>query len=205
MSKTYRTDKERQIAERRMPRDREGNLVLPRIVRRKPRPGDIHPILKRQLNAIFGRLPLEYLYNLSSVEMLPRKDGVGGPFGLYMHDENRIILYSLPLDWELDYKDAIEAERVADSLYLETYGARVEIVENTAKVTWSDPRRMGLWLCCIVLVHEFGHHFRSTYRAKRKPGWAIRRNDEEFFADSKSYDALRHIFFPERTGTPQKN
>lgn len=204
MSRTYRTDREHQIAERRILRDREGNPLLPRIVRRKPRPGDIHPILTRQLKMVFGRLPLEYLYNLSSVEMLPRKDGIGEPFGEYLPDEKRIILYSLPLNWKIDYGDRAAAERSARHLDLENLGAGFDFVGNSLKVTWPDARRMGYWFCCIVLLHEFGHHFRSSYPSKRTPGIRIRVVDEEYFAERKSFDLYREIFINYR-GTKNRH
>lgn len=168
--------------------------MLPRMVRRRPLVGDIHPILTRQLKMVLNRLPLEYMYNLSSVEMLPRTSDIGDPFGMYMSDEKRIVLYSLPLNWELDYGTVADAEAAASSLELKTFDAEVEVVGNNISVTWPDARRMGYWLCCVVLLHEFSHHFRATYRAKRKSGIQIRRGDEEFFADSRSFDAFREVF-----------
>jgi hypothetical protein len=194
MSRTYRADKESRIAERRMPRDREGNIVLPRIVVRKPRPGDVHPIKRRQLRQVLDRVPLKYMYNLSKVEMLPRKDGIGAPFGYYLPSEKRIALYSLPLKWELIYGDELGAELAGPFLHLEEHGAVVDTDENIATVIWPYENRMALWLCREVLLHELGHHFRATYRAKRRAGFNIKNEDEEFFADQKSFDLFPEVF-----------
>jgi hypothetical protein len=116
-----------------------------------------------------------------------------------MHDEKRIILYSLPLEWEVPSRNEAAAKEAAESLELEAFGAAVEFVGNGTKVTWPDTRRMGYWFCCVVLLHEFAHHFRSTYRAKRRPGDRIRRGDEEFLADRRAFDAFREVFIRGRS------
>jgi hypothetical protein len=125
MSRTYRTDKENRIAERRMPRDREGNIVLPRIVRRKPRLGDVHPITNVQLSMVLDLVPLKYLYKLNSIELLPRKDDIGNPFGYYTAHERRIVLYSLPLKWEMNCEDELGADLLGPYLRLEEHRAQV--------------------------------------------------------------------------------
>ena len=177
-----------------MPRDREGNLVLPRIVRRKPRPGDVHPISRRQLRMVFERVPLEYLYNLNSVELLPRKDGIGNPFAFYSAAEKRIVLYSLPLAWETNHEDELGADFFGPYLRLEEYQAEVETDENIARVSWSDESQMGFWFTRIVLLHEFIHHFRATYRSKRKAGYSIRTEHEEIHADHKAIGLFDEVF-----------
>jgi hypothetical protein len=194
MSRTYRTDKEGRIAERRMPRDREGNLVMPRIVRRKPRRGDVHPITNKQLMMVFDRLPLEYLYNLTSVELLPRKDGIGNPFGYYSALERRIVLYSLPLNWETEFEDELSADFFGPVLRLEEYPAEVETDENIARVKWSNEEQMGFWFTRIVLLHEFVHHFRANFRSKRKAGWSIKREHEEFLTDQQAIGLFDDVF-----------
>ena len=177
-----------------MPRDREGNIVLPRIVRRKPRPGDVHPINRRQLSNVLDRIPLEYLYSLRKIEMLPRKDGIGNPFGYYLASEKRIALYSLPLKWEFSFEEELGADLFGPFFRLEEHGAVVETDENIATVTWPEEIRMAFWHCRIVLLHELGHHFRATYRAKRRAGFSIKSEDEEFFADKKSFDLFAEVF-----------
>jgi hypothetical protein len=53
---------------------------------------------------------------------------------------------------------------------------------------------MGFWFCRIVLLHEFVHHFRATYRAKRKPGYHIKVEHEEDLADLKAIDLFGEVF-----------
>lgn len=51
MARSYHTDPEERIAQRRALRDEDGTIDLPRIVARKPAPGDIHPLPKgRQMS-----------------------------------------------------------------------------------------------------------------------------------------------------------
>jgi hypothetical protein len=44
MARSYRTDKPRVIAGRRLARNDDGEIVLPPILVRRPRKGDVHPL-----------------------------------------------------------------------------------------------------------------------------------------------------------------
>jgi hypothetical protein len=177
-----------------MPRDREGNVVMPRIVHLKPRPGDVHPITRRQFKMVFDRLPLEYLYNLKTVELLPREGDIGSPFAFYSAREKRIVIYSLPLIWETNHMDELGADLFGPYLRIEEHRAQFETDGNTARVTWANESQMGFWFCRIVLLHEFSHHFRATYPSKRKPGYKIKTGYEELFADQKANDLWAEVF-----------
>jgi hypothetical protein len=64
MAHSDHTDKEWVQAWRLMPRDDDGAIVYPRVVVRKPRPGDIHSLPRRDWPLLLRCLPLEYLYGL---------------------------------------------------------------------------------------------------------------------------------------------
>jgi hypothetical protein len=53
MSRSFRTQKESVIAARRIKKDQQGDIILPRIIERKPAFGDIHPISKTAIKRIF--------------------------------------------------------------------------------------------------------------------------------------------------------
>ena len=59
MSRSYRTSNVGHLADRRIARDRSGSISYPRVIVRKPAPGDIHPFAARSLNfqvAVSGSL-----------------------------------------------------------------------------------------------------------------------------------------------------
>ncbi|HYC92426.1 MAG TPA: hypothetical protein VEO54_24670 [Thermoanaerobaculia bacterium] len=65
MARSYRTDKPRVIAGRRLARDGDGELVLPPILVRRPRKGDVHPLSSAVLQRVLRtEVPIEYLHGL---------------------------------------------------------------------------------------------------------------------------------------------
>jgi len=183
MSRSYRTQKESVIAERRMPRDNNGDIEYPRVVERKASRGDIHPLSKSALNRLFrNMLPIEYLYGLKRIELRPRKNSrIGCPFGEYQWDERVIRLYSLPLEWNLDYFD----KELLDSItkYHKNIGP-AESGERLIYVKWPEEPMLGMWYYSYVLTHELGHHFNEQYKAKKKRLQTFRH--EEMVADLHS-------------------
>jgi hypothetical protein len=93
MSRSRNTEKESVRAARGIGRDEEGELSLPRIIVRKPRRGDIHPLPKSILVRLLKHVPVEYFYGLSRIELRARQGKIGDPFGAYGRDEKAIILY----------------------------------------------------------------------------------------------------------------
>ena len=104
MSNSFRTQKESVLAARRIKRNAEGKPIFPRVVAKAPTVGDIHPFTKPQLQRLFDRIPIEYLYGLRRIELKPRLNNeVGNPFGLYLPSEKTIRLFSLPTEWRLKH------------------------------------------------------------------------------------------------------
>ena len=68
MTRSYRTDHPRRVAERRVRRDPKGDPLPPRIIERRPRRGDVHPLPKFVLSRMIPDVPLEYLYGLRQIE-----------------------------------------------------------------------------------------------------------------------------------------
>jgi hypothetical protein len=77
VSRSYRTQKEEVIAKRNISRDSKDKLVLPRVIERKPREGDIHPISKSRVESVLAKTPDAYLYGLSRIELRARNAPIG--------------------------------------------------------------------------------------------------------------------------------
>ena len=66
-------------------------MSLPRIVARKPKSGDIHPLPKSVLAHALKTIPVEYLYGLSRMELRARHGSrIGEPVAVYRPDEKVI-------------------------------------------------------------------------------------------------------------------
>ena len=179
MARSHRTLKPRLQADRHIARDGDGAPVLPRIIARKPRRGDVHALSPEMVRSILGRLPVEQLFGLRRIELRARPDRFGDPFAHYLRDERAILLYSVPDgDWTL-------APHAVESLRLRQYRASVRRHAGGAIVAWRPPVDRiiwrALWFWIEVLAHELGHHVRNQYRA-RHPRVA-RTRDEESVAD----------------------
>lgn len=162
MSRSYRTQKESVIAARRTQCDPDGNPVLPRIVARRPAPGDIHPLSKRTIARLLPTLPAEYVYGLSRVELRARQGTeIGEPFGWYGRDEHAIILYSLPTTWKLPGGVSRQFAHT-----LRRFHAELTFDDNAVTVSWINEEVMGLWFYCEVFTHELGHHFSCQYESR---------------------------------------
>ena len=95
MARSYQTEKPSVLARYRIPRDRDNRFVYPRVIARRPSPGDVHPLSKQALSGILRQTPIEYLYGLKRIELRPRRNNkIGEPFGCYLPDEKTIWLYS---------------------------------------------------------------------------------------------------------------
>jgi hypothetical protein len=163
MSRSYRSEKESKIASRNIRRDSDGRPILPRIIERKPRPGDFHPMSKKIVTKMLAEIPEKYVYGLSRVELRARKSTeIGEPFGLYLIDEKAIFLYSLPSEWSLP------SMTLGFELELRAFYPEIIRSDNCVTVRWPNTDVMSLWFYCCVLTHELGHHFRNQYRYKRK-------------------------------------
>jgi len=146
-----------------MPRDKKGRLVFPRIIVRKPRQGDFHPMSRQMIARAYERLPLEYFYGLKEIELRARIGVVGRPFGKYSPQAKKIILYSIPAGpWHI--MDPPRGQLNA----LRRYNARVENAEGGIVVEWPEDYLLFMFYLS-VLFHELGHHYLEQYRCKKKP------------------------------------
>jgi len=191
MSRSYRTDKESKIAERRMPRDKEGRIIYPRIVVRRPRPGDLHPMTRAQLRSALERIPLKYIYGLRGIEMRPReRSTIGDPFARYHPRDKVIHLFSLPLVWNMGPMEPESFKLLKEQL--ELFQAEVVEEERIVTVTWPGSGWLSFWFFIQVFTHELGHHYLAQYRHKRK-----RIRDaalQEFHADMQAVKVFRETF-----------
>lgn len=186
MSRSYRTTKESVLARRRLKRDSAGKPILPKIISRKPRAGDIHPIDRSLLLTLLQLIPEKYLYGLSKVELRAREGEIGEPFGDY-RDDSSMRLYSLPLVWRMTSWSEGGLKGYAE------YNARVERHDSEVIVHWPDARDLSFWFYFSVFAHELGHHFRNQYKSKRKI-WG-RARDEELVAETHRIRVQRLIFY----------
>lgn len=176
MSDSYRTQKESVVAARRIKRDAQGDPIYPRIIAKRPSPGDIHPLNRSRLLRLFESLPIEYLYGLKQIELQPRlNERIGDPFALYIRSEKTIRLFSLPTEWRLDRLPPFLRKSLG------TFRARIEDEKGQIVVKWRSDAVMSLWYQCEVFVYELGHHFRGQYRHKNG-NWGLRWH-EEWVAD----------------------
>jgi|SRR5689334_18589970 len=175
MTRSYRTDKEPRVASRRVRRNDDGTPVLPRVVERRPAPGDTHPLPSRFVRRVLERVPLEYTYALTAIELRARPGKVGEPFGLYRPDERSIVLYSLPDEWHVSALSRSLRESIR------RFHGTVEESQGTITVKWASSEIRALWFYSYVFAHELGHHKRFYYR--RRNGARGRLSDEETVAD----------------------
>lgn len=198
MSDSYRTQKESVLAARRIKRDVKGNPVYPRIVVKPPSDGDIHPLTKQDLNRLFKRIPIEYLYGLKRIELRPRKNKeVGSPFGQYCASERVITLFSLPDEWKL--------KSIGSSIFcsLTKFYAEISEEKDFVIVRWRDQSVMCLWYYCDVFTHELGHHYRAQYRHKN--GGLGKYEHEEFVAELHAKRFTDALFRKNKRAKAQTN
>ncbi len=162
MSKSFHTDPPEIIADRRHARDAEGRAALPRLIERKPYPGDVHPLNKKVLRGALRRVPEKYLYGLAQIELRARSSDIGHPFGVYLPDEKAILLYSLPEVWHLPRAGSW----LLNSLH--RFYADVREVEDGLEVRWPEEGFIAVWFFYAVLAHELGHHYAEQYRRKNR-------------------------------------
>ncbi len=148
--------------------------ALPRVVARKPRHGDVHPLSAAEVRAFLAKLPVAQLDQLRRIELRAREGDVGHPFALYRREERDIILYSTPPDewWmtALDKGCAADLRRAGAGIVRHKHGVSIHFCDGAMQTFMRD-----------VLAHELGHHLRNTTRG-RYPRVG-RTADEEAFAD----------------------
>jgi hypothetical protein len=175
MSRSHRTQKRSVIAKRRLSSCKKS--PLPRIIERKPFHGDSHPISKSTIRKSLKYLPIEYLYGLKRIELLPRSgNAIGYPFGCYLVDEKAIWLYSLPMTWT--WNESQVSKGYITNLYI--WGARDSYNNDQITIHWSKKTNREQWFFFDVFMHELGHHYRNQYKTRDK---VASYKLEELFAD----------------------
>lgn len=148
------------IAARNLQQLPDGSIERPRVVRRKPRPGDRHPISKKVLQRMLQIMPFEYTYGLTRVEMRAREDDLGDPFALYRPSERDIIIYSVPLVWHVSSRSWVtKSVGILD--------VAVNQEASGVTLTWQAVKDLEEWFLRLIFFHELGHHFAEQYRHKR--------------------------------------
>jgi hypothetical protein len=162
--------------------ERVGEFQVARVVERRPRPGDVHPLGKGLIECMLMIVPVEFVVGLRRIELRARNGPVGLPYAEYRPDERAIVVYSVPREWR--------CEQLADSARrsMRRHGALVTRADGGWRVYWSESARLDRWFTTVVVFHELGHHFDRQYRRRR--GWTRGRRYSEAFADQ----TVAHIF-----------
>jgi hypothetical protein len=188
MAYNYRLEPTNRIAQRRFPRDREGRLILPRVVERNPAPGDVHPLSRAHLIPLLRHQPADYVYGLTRVELRPRVGAVADPFGYYLPKARIVVLYSVPAtEWRLR-----GSSNYWCSLYRH-HGAAVEVQDAETVIQWRGRLDLAYFMYREVFLHELGHHHDEQFRHKRRYPRGLRY--EERSADLHAFRlAKRQVF-----------
>ena len=126
-----------------------------------PTPGDRHPLTKRSLAGLLTRIPVEYLYGLSRIELRAwQRPAVGEPFARYRIRTRDILLFSLP---PVRYCKPLDPYFRAS---YEKFDAVIDQEGEGFRISWRSPAALSLWFYCEIFTHELGHHFVEQYRAK---------------------------------------
>jgi hypothetical protein len=166
--------------------ERVGEFQVARVIERRPRPGDIHPIPKDWVEGLLMLVPLEYVVGLRRVELRAREGDVGRPYATYWPDERAIVVYSVPRTWECRYLADYERRS------MRRYGATVGRANSGWRVYWGERSELEQWFAFIVLFHELGHHVDRQYRRRR--GRVRGRSYKESFADRTGIRIFRGLW-----------
>src|SRR5262245_15196678 len=163
MAHSRGTSRKHAQAQRRMPRNCLGQVVLPRVIEHPPRPGDVHPLDRRTLLKLLPTLPLRFLHGLREIDLRARKSAeVGQPFGTYQPYFKLIRLYSTPYpDWptSLDTLDPKSLVGRCGGSLIERDGQRF--------LRWPSRMALARYFFTRVFAHELGHHHVYQYKHKR--------------------------------------
>jgi len=173
MTRSRHTDPPRVVAHR---ADARTGMARARVIERRPRHGDVHPIPKSIVEALLVIVPGEYAHGLRRVELRARQGPLGQPYAEYRRGEKVVVIYSVPTQWEL--RSIPEAEQGS----MRRFGAHLERRGDAWLVRWDDLEGLTFWFAYIVLFHELGHHFSDQYHRRR--GWIFGRPNREAFADA---------------------
>ena len=176
MSRSFRDRPTWKTAELRQKTDKEGKIILPKVIQRACLKTECYPFDKRPIEKALELLPPEYIYGLKSVELWPRAGRVGFPLGVYLRPDKTIIIYSVP-----------KKPWVFDSLgqgtqnYYEMNGVIITKGEgHSVTVEWTKWVDLA-FVFYNTFLHELGHHYQFQYRTKKK--FPVHSVTREAFAD----------------------
>ena len=128
------------------------------------------------VRGVLSSLPIEYIYGLRKIELLPRVSvEVGNPYGVYRLDEKDILLYSMPMSWSWE-EASIESLEI---LKMRKWYAHVVERGQGVSIQWPHEGARAMWFYIEVFAHELGHHYRNQYRGRSKRASVC---DEELIA-----------------------
>ncbi len=137
--------------------------IYPRIIERKPKEGDIHPLSKQEILSILEEVPAEYIYNLKTIELVPRNSN-SKYAGLYLRSEQKVVIYSYPIEEIKEITDIIYFV-LAERCNLPVPDYEIENADEI-KVQWS--KESLSWYFKHLLFHELGHHLSNINKQRRK-------------------------------------
>jgi hypothetical protein len=139
-------------------------------------------------------LPTEYVYGLKAIELRPRPGAVGQPYGLYRPGEKTIILYSLPMAWELPTAESAGGEPSGGEIEMrDLFLADIREHDGARFVHWPSIGCLAWWFSTTVLAHELGHHHRYQYRFQHRPSVGL---EEEIMAQIHALRIWRRQVLP---------
>jgi len=166
MSGSSRTEPKWLQAASRVPFDRRGRAIMPRLVEHPARPGDVHLLDRRSLSRLLPRLRLEFIHGLRAIELRARVGEVGDPYAYYDGRHKIIRLFSVPYpDWPWP------SRRLRSGSSLDACGAVLVTHGAECVLHWSSRKDAARFFFSFVLAHELGHHHAYQYKHKRRlPG-----------------------------------
>jgi hypothetical protein len=178
MARSFHTDPPGIQAYREAIQHKNVRTLLPRMIERRPRPGDVTPIGKSVARNLLLATKPKYFVGIKAIEFLPRIGEVGFPFGCYYSRDQRVVLYSLPLEWppmklNESWRDG-----------LNSWGAEIEKADEGHWIaSWPSRRILSIWFYSIVFNHELGHHYHWQYRQRNANPEYVTRRGREIFAN----------------------
>jgi len=197
MSDSSRTWPKWLQAASRVPFNRSGRAIMPRIVEHPPRPNDVHLLDRKSLLRLLPALPLEYIHGLRAIELRARTSEVGSPYAYYDGRHKLIRLFSVPYpDWPW------QAQHLRPGSSLDACGAVLVTHGDECFLHWSGQKAAARFFFSFVLAHELGHHHAYQYKHKRRlPGSPRAHEDraEAVVMQMRAWRIFNRIFGSEDT------
>src|SRR3974390_2912184 len=147
MTRSHRTAPKWMQAAYRVPFDRSGRDIMPRIVEHPPRPGDVHLLDRKSLLRLLPGLRLQYIHGLGAIELRARTSEVGSPYAYYDARHKIIRLFSVPYpDWPWP------SRRLRSGSSLDACGAVLVTNDGECFLHWSSQKAAARFFFSFVLA-----------------------------------------------------